>query len=149
MCLAANVKQYIKDSLSCQNSIFTLSKLASLEKKLAKHFQVKDFLSLEQGNFLDFLVKHIQVSIIFCLFTVGKQELSKCGFCFNCVEAPRVCVCACVQLLQDSVGFSVILGAGTIELSGNGFRPTKQDVFEFINQCGDIPSTDSDEVSHF
>lgn len=65
LCLAAKVKQYIKDSVSSQNSTFTLRHLASLEKKLAKHFQVNDFRSLEQGNFLEFLVKHIQVCIIF------------------------------------------------------------------------------------
>lgn len=65
LCLSAKVKQYLKDNLSSQNSTFTLAHMASLEKKLTKHFQVKDFLSLEQGNFLEFLVKHIQVCILF------------------------------------------------------------------------------------
>lgn len=35
--------------------------MTSLEKKLIKHFQVKDFLSLEKGTFLEFLEKHTQV----------------------------------------------------------------------------------------
>lgn len=59
--VSVKVKQYLKDSLSSQNATFTLAHMASLEKKLIKHFQVKDFLSLEQGNFLEFVVKHIQV----------------------------------------------------------------------------------------
>ena len=63
LCLSAKVKQYLKDSLSSQNSVITLAHISSLEKKLTKHFQVKDFLSLEQGNFLEFLVKHIQVQV--------------------------------------------------------------------------------------
>ncbi|XP_044034429.1 protein NO VEIN isoform X2 [Siniperca chuatsi] len=107
----AKVKQYLKDSLSSQNSSITLAHMASLEKKLTKHFQVKDFLSLEQGNFLEFLVKH-------------------------------------TQLLQDTLGSTLILGSGSMELASSGFRPTRQDVFEFINQCGDITSTDPDELSH-
>ncbi|XP_074476701.1 uncharacterized protein LOC141758850 isoform X3 [Sebastes fasciatus] len=107
----AKVKQYLKDSLSSQNTAITLAHMASLEKKLTKHFQVKDFLSLEQGNFLEFLVKHI-------------------------------------QLLQDTLGSTLILGSGSMELAGSGFRPTRQDVFEFITQCGDITSADPDELSH-
>ncbi|KAM8729268.1 uncharacterized protein AB9X84_026582 isoform 1-T2 [Acanthopagrus schlegelii] len=106
----AKVKQYLKDSLSSQNSTFTLNHMASLEEKLIKHFQVKDFRSLEQGSFLEFLKKHN-------------------------------------QLLQNTVGSTVFLGSGIME-PGSGFRPTRQDVFEFINQCGDITSTDPDELSH-
>ncbi|XP_056285066.1 uncharacterized protein wu:fj29h11 isoform X2 [Pseudoliparis swirei] len=107
----AKVKQYLKDSLSSQSTAVTLAQLASLERKLTKHFLVKDFLSLEQGNFLEFLVKH-------------------------------------VQLLQDTLGSTLLLGSGSMELAGSGFRPTRQDVFEFITQCGDIMSTDPDELSH-
>ncbi|XP_045924345.1 protein NO VEIN [Micropterus dolomieu] len=107
----AKVKQFLKDSLSSQNSTITLAHMASLEKKLTKHFQVKDFPSLEQGNFLEFLVKH-------------------------------------TQLLQDTLGSALILGSGSMELASSGFRPTRQDVFEFINQCGDITSTDPDDLSH-
>ncbi|KAM4524399.1 uncharacterized protein PAE49_000724 isoform 2-T3 [Odontesthes bonariensis] len=106
----AKVKQFLKDNLAAQNSAITLANIASLERKLTKHFHVKDFLSVEQGTFLEFLVKHI-------------------------------------QLLQDTFGSALILGSNT-ELSGSGFRPTRQDVFEFIKQCGSIPSTDPDELSH-
>ena len=63
-CLSAKVKQYLKDSLSSQNSTFTLNHMASLEEKLIKHFQVKDFRSLEQGSFLEFLKKHSQVQVV-------------------------------------------------------------------------------------
>ncbi|XP_026170473.1 protein NO VEIN isoform X2 [Mastacembelus armatus] len=107
----AKIKQYLKDSLSSQNSTITLAHIASLEKKLTKHFQVKDFLSLQQGNFLEFLVKHS-------------------------------------QLLQDTLGSALTLGSGIMEHAGSGFRPTRQDVFEFIKQCGDITTTDPDELSH-
>lgn len=58
------MKQFLKDSLSNQHSAITLLHIASLEKKLTKHFQVKEFISLEQGTFLDFLVKHIQVAVL-------------------------------------------------------------------------------------
>ncbi|KAM6963611.1 uncharacterized protein LKV04_019674 [Tautogolabrus adspersus] len=105
------VKQILKDSLSSQSSAVSLAHIAALERKLTKHFQVKDFLSLKQGNFLEFLVKHI-------------------------------------QLLQDCLGTTLILSSSSMELSGSGFRPSRQDVFEFINQCGDITSTDLEELSH-
>ncbi|XP_060951191.1 uncharacterized protein wu:fj29h11 [Limanda limanda] len=107
----AKVKQFLKDSLSSQNSAITLAHIASLERKLIKNFRVKDFLSLEQGNFLEFLVKNN-------------------------------------QLLQDTLGSTLIVGSCSVELVGTGLRPTKQDVFEFIQQCGNIASTDPDELSH-
>ncbi|XP_056911618.1 uncharacterized protein wu:fj29h11 isoform X2 [Takifugu flavidus] len=101
----AKLKQYIKDTLSSQNSTFELAHIASLEKKLIKHFQVKDFLSLEKGTFLEFLAKH-------------------------------------TQLLQDTMGSVVFLGS--VE---GGFRPTRQDVFEFIKQCGSKTSNDPEELA--
>ncbi|XP_028998254.2 uncharacterized protein wu:fj29h11 [Betta splendens] len=107
----AKLKQYLKDSLSSLNSAVTLAHIASLERKLSKHFQVKDFLSLEQGSFLEFLVKNS-------------------------------------QLLQDTLGSTLTLGSNGIGLAGSGFRPTRQDVFEFIKQCGDVTSTDPDELFH-
>ncbi|XP_069563541.1 uncharacterized protein [Brachyistius frenatus] len=107
----AKVKQYLKDTLAAQNSAITLAHVASMEKKLTKHFHVKDFRSLEHGNFLEFLVKHI-------------------------------------QLLQDTLGSTLTLGSSSTELTGSGFKPTRQDVFEFIKQCGDVTSTDPDELSH-
>ncbi|XP_054913525.1 uncharacterized protein wu:fj29h11 [Poeciliopsis prolifica] len=104
------LKQYVKDNLAAHTSAITLAHIATLEKKLTKHFHIKDFFSLEQGTFLEFLVKHI-------------------------------------QLLQESLGSALFLGTNA-ELTGSGFRPTKQDVFEFIKQCGDISSTDPDELAH-
>lgn len=64
-CLSAKVKQFLKDSLAAQNSTITLAHIAALERKLTKQFLLKDFLSLEQGTFLEFLVKHIQVDVWF------------------------------------------------------------------------------------
>jgi len=63
LCLSAKVKQFLKDKLAAQNSAITLANMASLERQLSKHFHVKDFLSIEQGTFLEFLVKHIQVQL--------------------------------------------------------------------------------------
>uniref|UniRef100_A0A673AIR0 Wu:fj29h11 n=1 Tax=Sphaeramia orbicularis TaxID=375764 RepID=A0A673AIR0_9TELE len=109
----AVVKQYVKESLSSQSSAITLAHISSLEKKVTKQFHVKDFLSLEHGSFLEFLVKHIQV-----------------------------------QLLQESVGSALILSSSSMELAGSGFRPTRQDVFEFIKQCGDINTSDPEQLSY-
>uniref|UniRef100_A0A1A7X528 HTH OST-type domain-containing protein n=2 Tax=Iconisemion striatum TaxID=60296 RepID=A0A1A7X528_9TELE len=106
----AKVKQYLKENLAAQNSATTLAHIAALEKKLTKHFNIKDFFSLQQGTFLEFLVKHI-------------------------------------QLLKDTLGSALFLG-NNMELTGSGFRPTRQDVFEFIKQCGNVSSTDPDELSH-
>lgn len=66
--LSAKMKQFLIDSLAVQNSTITLAHIAALERKLTKHFQLKDFLSLEQGTFLEFLVKHVQV---YLWFSVG------------------------------------------------------------------------------
>ncbi|XP_030610585.1 protein NO VEIN isoform X2 [Archocentrus centrarchus] len=107
----AKLKQYLKDRLAALSSAVTLAHIASMEKKVSEHFHVKDFLSLEKGSFLEFLLKNI-------------------------------------QLLQDTVGSTLILGSSSMERAGSGFRPSIQDVFEFIKQCGDITSTDPDELSH-
>uniref|UniRef100_A0A8C8GLA8 HTH OST-type domain-containing protein n=1 Tax=Oncorhynchus tshawytscha TaxID=74940 RepID=A0A8C8GLA8_ONCTS len=101
----AAVKQVLKESLSNHSSPFTLAHVVSLERKLAKHFQVTEFTSLEQGSFLEFLVKHAQV-------------------------------------LQETVGSAVVVGSTSggggqdWQGQGCGFRPNRQDVFEFIKQCG-------------
>ncbi|KAJ0016243.1 hypothetical protein NQD34_014533 [Periophthalmus magnuspinnatus] len=58
------VQQFVKDSLSSHNSTFTLAHMAALEKKITKHFHLQNFLCLEMGTFLDFLVKHVQLSLI-------------------------------------------------------------------------------------
>lgn len=55
--------------------------------------------------------------------------------------------CCNVQLLQDTLGSALPLCSGSMEQAGSGIRPTRQDVFEFITQCGDIKSTNPDEVS--
>lgn len=55
-------------------------------------------------------------------------------------------LCVCPQLLQDSLGSTLFLGSGNANILGNGSGPTKQDVFEFIKQCGDFTSKDPDEV---
>ncbi|CAG5911609.1 unnamed protein product [Menidia menidia] len=106
----AKVKQALKDSLATINSAITLGHIAAVEKKVTKQFQAKDFLSLEQGTFLEFLVKHI-------------------------------------QLLQDALGSVLFLGSN-VERPGNSSRPSRQDVFEFIKQCGSVASTEPDDISH-
>lgn len=55
---------------------------------------------------------------------------------------PTLSVLGCVQLLQDSLGSVVFLGAA------DGGLATRQDLFEFIKQCGLKTPTDPDEVSH-
>lgn len=132
----AEVKKCLREKLSSQNSAFTLAHVAALERKLTKHFQVKDFLSLNQGSFLDFLVKHVQVRGPASLRCLVQMDSS-------CVTSPP----ACVQLLQDTLGSALILGGGgTMEPAGSCFRPSRQDVFEFIRQCGGT-SSGPDDVS--
>ncbi|XP_072312808.1 uncharacterized protein [Eucyclogobius newberryi] len=105
------VQQFVKDNLSSQTSAITLSHMAALEKKLTKHFHLPNFLSLEMGSFLDFLVKH-------------------------------------VQLLQECLGSALFLSSSSAaQLGDGGFKPTRQDVFEFIKQCGDLNHTDPEQLS--
>lgn len=140
LCLAAQLKQFIKDSLSSQKSTFTLAHMTSLEKKLTKHFQVKDFLSLQKGTFLEFLVKHTQVKkkkkkkVLTWTFLQLVKQWDK--------VVPALSVLGRVQLLQDILGSVVFLG------TADGGLATIQDVFEFIKQCGCKTPTDPDEVSH-
>ncbi|XP_028975778.2 uncharacterized protein wu:fj29h11 isoform X2 [Esox lucius] len=112
----ATVKNFLKESLSSHSSVLTLAHVASLERKLAKHFQVTEFTSLEQGSFLDFLVKQAQV-------------------------------------LQETVGGTVVVGSSSSsgpdwQGLGCGFRPSRQDVFEFIKQFGASTANDPDGLSH-
>lgn len=145
LCLSAKLKQFLKENLSSVNSAITLAHIASLEKKLIKHFQVKDFLSLEHGNFLEFLVKHNQVfKVYFHLSSVCMNR----HFLLKALGVITLLSRWSVQLLQDTLGSALILSSSSMELGGSGFRPTRQDVFEFIKQCGDVSSTDPDEVSH-
>lgn len=53
----------------------------------------------------------------------------------------------CVQLLLDTLGSTLILSSNNMEHDGGGFRPNKQDVFEFIKQCGNLTDIDPDAVS--
>lgn len=55
-----------------------------------------------------------------------------------------LCVCVCGQVLQDLLGSVVFLAT-----ADGGFRPTRQDVFEFIKQCSSKSLTDPDEVTIF
>ncbi|CAB1338211.1 unnamed protein product [Coregonus sp. 'balchen'] len=109
----AAVKQILKENLSNHSSAFTLGHVASLERKLAKHFQVTEFTSLEQGSFLEFLVKQA----------------------------------------QETVGGAVVVGSSSgggqdWQGQGCGFRPSRQDVFEFIKQCGTTAANEPDGLSH-
>lgn len=90
------MKQYLKDSLFSQSTATTLAHVASLERKVAKHFQVKDFLSLEQGNFLEFLVKHMQVHV---------SVVRLCGstvFCPQGYDANVPCMLQCAAAAGHS-----------------------------------------------
>ncbi|XP_033840308.1 uncharacterized protein wu:fj29h11 [Periophthalmus magnuspinnatus] len=104
------VQQFVKDSLSSHNSTFTLAHMAALEKKITKHFHLQNFLCLEMGTFLDFLVKHVQV-------------------------------------IQECLGSALFLSTSSVQLGGASFRPTRQDLFEFIKQCGDLDQTDPEQLS--
>ncbi|XP_051926916.1 uncharacterized protein wu:fj29h11 isoform X2 [Hippocampus zosterae] len=53
-----------------------------------------------------------------------------------------------IQLLQDVLGPTLILRSGGIESARSFSRPTKQDIFEFIKQCGQTTSGSQDELSH-
>uniref|UniRef100_H2MER9 Wu:fj29h11 n=1 Tax=Oryzias latipes TaxID=8090 RepID=H2MER9_ORYLA len=50
-----------------------------------------------------------------------------------------------IQLLQESLG-SLLFLENNKNLAGCGFRPSKQDVFEFIQQCGSMTPSDPDEL---
>lgn len=71
LCVSATVKLYLKDNMPTQTSAITLAHIAALERKLTKNFKVQNFTSLEQGTFLEFLVKHIQVE---CLHSLSKHS---------------------------------------------------------------------------
>lgn len=99
LCRPAKLKQFLRDSLSSQSSTFTLANMASLEKKLIKHFQVKDFLSLENGTFLEFLAKHVQVKTWAFLRPPGAEG-------HKCPHRVSVWLCAGAEGLPGLCGFS-------------------------------------------
>ncbi|KAL1263883.1 hypothetical protein QQF64_004238, partial [Cirrhinus molitorella] len=94
----ADVKSYFQERITNYKSTPTLAYLRSLEKTIAENFKFKNFSQLQQGTFLDFIIKNKKV-------------------------------------LQEAAG-------GALSIEGqdpgvNGFRPCRQDVFEFIKQCGE------------
>lgn len=135
----------MKERLAAQSSAVTLAHIASMEKKVSEHFHVKDFQSLEKGSFLEFLLKNIQVPSSFLILQlVGVTSDAEAAAVMSYTVSIPV-----VQLLQDTVGSTLILGSSSsVGRAGSGFRPSIQDVFEFIKQCGDVTSTDPDEVRH-
>ncbi|RXN31303.1 hypothetical protein ROHU_036186 [Labeo rohita] len=91
-------KSMAKECVTNFKSTPTLAHLRTLEKRIAENFKFKDFSQLQQGTFLDFIIKNKKV-------------------------------------LQEAAG-------GAVSIDGqdpgvNGFRPCRQDVFEFIKQCGE------------
>ncbi|XP_050980031.1 uncharacterized protein wu:fj29h11 isoform X2 [Labeo rohita] len=94
----ADMKSYFQECVTNFKSTPTLAHLRTLEKRIAENFKFKDFSQLQQGTFLDFIIKNKKV-------------------------------------LQEAAG-------GAVSIDGqdpgvNGFRPCRQDVFEFIKQCGE------------
>ncbi|XP_060795619.1 uncharacterized protein wu:fj29h11 isoform X3 [Neoarius graeffei] len=90
------VKQYFQNCVSSFTGTVTLRYLSRLEKKLADNFKFREFGQLQQGSFLEFLVKNMQI-------------------------------------LQDAAGGAVAID--NQDIRAYGFRPSKQDVYEFIKQC--------------
>ncbi|KAJ8413728.1 hypothetical protein AAFF_G00082350 [Aldrovandia affinis] len=95
----AAVKQYLQESLSSFSGLLSLPYVSRLEKKVAEHFKCGQFGQLEQGTFLEFLVK------------------------------PGIS-----QILQEAGGGALALSSQ--DSQAGGFRPSRQDVYEFIKQCG-------------
>ncbi|XP_053540833.1 uncharacterized protein wu:fj29h11 isoform X2 [Ictalurus punctatus] len=92
------VKQYFQVCVSSFMGTVTLPYLRRLEKKLAEHFKFREFGQLQQGSFIEFLDKNMQI-------------------------------------LQDAAGGTIAIG--NHDVRANGFRPSQQDVYEFIKQCGE------------
>ncbi|MGH0153085.1 UNVERIFIED_CONTAM: hypothetical protein FKN15_023719 [Acipenser sinensis] len=57
----AEVKQNLQKHLSNCNGILNLSYLSKIEKKILEHFKFEEFVNMDQGTFLEFLVKHSQI----------------------------------------------------------------------------------------
>ncbi|XP_057182526.1 uncharacterized protein LOC130549349 isoform X2 [Triplophysa rosa] len=111
----AEVKSYFQEYVSNFKNTPTLAFLRSLEKKIVDHFKFKDFSHLQQGTFLDFIVKNKKV-------------------------------------LQETAGGS--LSIDNQDPGTYGFRPSRQDVFEFIKQCdegdeGDLAFVEAALRNHY
>ncbi|XP_067286203.1 uncharacterized protein wu:fj29h11 isoform X3 [Pseudorasbora parva] len=94
----ADLKSYFQDRVANFNSSPTLAQLRTLEKRIAEHFHFRDFSQLQQGTFLDFIIKN-------------------------------------KKILVEAAGGAVPIDSQ--DPGTNGFRPCRQDVFEFIKQCGE------------
>ncbi|XP_065109604.1 uncharacterized protein [Paramisgurnus dabryanus] len=94
----AEMKSYFEECVSSFRNTITLAYLRTLEKKIVDHFKFKDFSQLQQGTFLDFIVKN-------------------------------------KKTLQETAGGALSIDNQDPGLYG--FRPCRQDVFEFIKQCGE------------
>ncbi|RXM31499.1 hypothetical protein EOD39_1724 [Acipenser ruthenus] len=57
----AEVKQNLHKHLSNCNGLLNLSYLSKIEKKILEHFKFEEFVNMDQGTFLEFLVKHSQI----------------------------------------------------------------------------------------
>ncbi|XP_061088728.1 uncharacterized protein wu:fj29h11 isoform X2 [Conger conger] len=95
----AAVKQCLHDIMASFSGVLSLPYMSRLEKKVSEHFRVSQFTQLQQGTFLEFLLKP----------GIG-------------------------QILQEAGGGTLALSSQDSQASG--FRPSRQDVFEFIRQCG-------------
>ncbi|RXN00805.1 hypothetical protein EOD39_8678 [Acipenser ruthenus] len=93
----AEVKQNLQKHLSNSNGLLNLPYLSKIEKKILEHFKFEDFVNMNQGTFLEFLVKHSQI-------------------------------------LQEAGGAALVLSNQDSRICG--YRPSQQDIYELIRQCG-------------
>lgn len=59
----AEVNSYFQERVANFNSTPTLAQLRVLEKRIAEHFNFKDFSQLQQGTYLEFIVKNKKVCV--------------------------------------------------------------------------------------
>ncbi|XP_017542148.1 protein NO VEIN isoform X1 [Pygocentrus nattereri] len=78
----AAVKQYFKECMSNFIGTVTLPYLCRLEKKVVEHFKFKEFRQLQQGSFLEFLLKNTQVlqDATGGIVAINNQDVRACGF---------------------------------------------------------------------
>lgn len=122
----AEVKSCFQECVANFKNTPTLAFLRSLEKKIVDHFKFKDFSQLQQGTFLDFIVQNKKVCASCSpLIFIGDQDS------FNL----PVTTLLFFQVLQETAGGA--LSIDNQDPGTYGFRPSRQDVFEFIKQCGE------------
>ncbi|XP_041077227.1 protein NO VEIN-like isoform X2 [Polyodon spathula] len=93
----AELKQNLQKHLSNCNGLLNLPYLAKIERRILEHFKFEEFVNMNQGTFLEFLVKHSQV-------------------------------------LQEAGGAALVLSSQDSRICG--YRPSQQDIYELIRQCG-------------